>query len=110
MVSKKAKKGQENINARLQLVVKSGKYSLGYKSCLQTLRQGKARLILISNNCPPLRKSEIEYYAMLGKTAVHHYAGNNTDLATACGKHFRASVMSIIDAGDSDLIKAMTSK
>jgi len=24
-----------------------------------------AKLILISQNCPPLRKSEIEYYAML---------------------------------------------
>ncbi|KAJ9541041.1 hypothetical protein OSB04_027547 [Centaurea solstitialis] len=27
--------------------------------------------IIISNNCPPLRKSEIEYYAML--VEVHHY-------------------------------------
>mmetsp|Transcript_100757 Transcript_100757/g.140009 ORF Transcript_100757/g.140009 Transcript_100757/m.140009 type:complete len:112 (+) Transcript_100757:27-362(+) len=107
MVSKKQKRGAENINQRLQLVTKSGKYELGYKSCLKTLRQGKAKLVLISNNCPPLRKSEIEYYAMLGKTAVHHYSGNNTDLATACGKHFRASVMSVIDAGDSDLIKSM---
>lgn len=24
-----------------------------------------AKLILISKNCPPLRKSELEYYAML---------------------------------------------
>ena len=45
-----------------------------------------AKLILISNNCPPLRKSEIEYYAMLAKTAVHHYSGNNITLGTACGK------------------------
>ncbi|KAJ9541739.1 hypothetical protein OSB04_028245 [Centaurea solstitialis] len=29
------------------------------------------KLIIISNNCPPLRKSEIEYYAML--IGVHHY-------------------------------------
>ena len=35
-----------------------------------------AKLILISSNCPPLRKSEIEYYAMLAKTAVHHYSGS----------------------------------
>ena len=32
--------------------------------------------MLISSNCPPLRKSEIEYYAMLAKTGVHHYAGS----------------------------------
>ena len=29
------------------------------------LRVFAAKLILISSNCPPLRKSEIEYYAML---------------------------------------------
>ncbi|KAJ9556305.1 hypothetical protein OSB04_010919 [Centaurea solstitialis] len=31
----------------------------------------EGKLIIISNNCPPLRKSEIEYYAML--VGVHHY-------------------------------------
>ena len=35
-----------------------------------------AKLVLISNNTPPIRKSEIEYYAMLSKTGVHHYAGS----------------------------------
>ncbi|CAL1173925.1 unnamed protein product, partial [Cladocopium goreaui] len=61
----KASKSQDSINARLQLVMKSGKYSLGHKTTLKTLRQGKSKLVLISNNCPALRKSEIEYYAML---------------------------------------------
>jgi hypothetical protein len=32
--------------------------------------------VIISNNCPPLRKSEIEYYAMLAKAGVHHYSGS----------------------------------
>ena len=34
--------------------------------------------MLISNNCPALRKSEIEYYAMLAKVGVHHYAGSTS--------------------------------
>ena len=33
----------ENINSRLALVMKSGKYTLGYKSTLKTLRQGKGQ-------------------------------------------------------------------
>ncbi|CAH8272714.1 unnamed protein product [Arabidopsis lyrata] len=28
------------------------------------------------HNCPPLRRSEIEYYAMLAKVGVHHYGIN----------------------------------
>lgn len=56
--------------------MKSGKYSLGYKSTLKTLRQGKSKLIIIASNCPPLRRSEIEYYAMLSRTGVHHFPGS----------------------------------
>lgn len=35
-----------------------------------------AKLVIVSSNCPPVRKSEIEYYAMLSKTGVHHYTGS----------------------------------
>mmetsp|Transcript_9079 Transcript_9079/g.20234 ORF Transcript_9079/g.20234 Transcript_9079/m.20234 type:complete len:116 (-) Transcript_9079:35-382(-) len=100
----KATKSAESINARLQLVIKSGKYSLGYKTSLKTLRNGKAKLILIANNCPALRKSEIEYYAMLAKTGVHHFNGDNNELGTACGRYYRVCMMSITDQGDSDIM------
>merc|ERR1739844_43040 len=101
------KKGNESINSRLALVMKSGKYTLGYRSTLKTLRQGKAKLVIIGSNMPQLRKSEIEYYAMLSKTGVHHYTGNNIELGTACGKFFRVAVLSITDPGDSDIIRSM---
>lgn len=35
------KKNAESINSRLALVMKSGKYTLGYKTVLKTLRNGK---------------------------------------------------------------------
>ena len=81
-----------------------------------------AKLVLIAGNCPPLRKSELEYYAMLSKTTVHHFAGTNVALGTAAGKLFRVgcvlrsissnnpltadlfSVMTVLDQGDSDLL------
>lgn len=37
----KTKKQTESINSRLALVMKSGKYTLGYKTTLKTLRSGK---------------------------------------------------------------------
>merc|ERR1711994_669651 len=104
---KKQKKAVESINSRLALVMKSGKFQLGYEKTLETLRMGKAKLVIIANNTPPLRKSEIEYYAMLAKTGVHHYSGNNIELGTACGKYFRVATLSITDPGDSDIIRSM---
>ena len=51
------KLSQENINTKLSLVMKSGKATLGYSSTLKSIRNGKAKLIFIANNCPILRKS-----------------------------------------------------
>lgn len=101
---KKSKKAVESINSRLQLVMKSGKAELGYKTTLKSLRTQKSKLVIISANTPPIRKSEIEYYAMLAKVEVIPYTGSNVDLGTACGKYFRVGSVSILDPGDSDIV------
>jgi len=62
VATKKMTESLESINSGLQLVKKSGKYVLGYKQILKMIRQGKAKLVILTNNCPALRKSEIEYY------------------------------------------------
>ena len=54
-----------------------------------------------------LRRSEIEYYSMLAKVNVVPYNGNNIDMGTAVGKFYRVSAMTIIDAGDSDILKVI---
>jgi large subunit ribosomal protein L30e len=105
--SKSSKKAIEGINSRLQLVMKSGKTTLGYKSTLKAIRSQKAKLVIVSGNCPTLRKSTIDYYAMLTKDTkckVINYSGTNNDLGLACGKYFRVSMVTILDAGDSDIL------
>ncbi|CAK7313066.1 60S ribosomal protein L30 [Vulpes lagopus] len=106
---KKRKKSLESINSRLQLIMKSGncKYILGYKQTLKMIRHGKAKLVILANNCPALRKSEIEYHAMLAKTGVHHYTGNNIGLRIACAKYYGVCTLAIIDPCDSDIIRSM---
>ncbi|WOL04801.1 60S ribosomal protein L30 [Canna indica] len=75
---KKEKKSTKSTNNRLALVMKSGKYTLGYKIVLRTLRSSKPKLIMILNNCPH-HKSEIEYYAMSAKNTKAEAASNSDD-------------------------------
>lgn len=56
--------------------MKTGKVELGLEQTLKNLYTGKALLVLIASNCAPLNRSHIEYYAMLSKTKVQHYAGS----------------------------------
>uniref|UniRef100_A0A7S1KQ83 Ribosomal protein eL8/eL30/eS12/Gadd45 domain-containing protein n=1 Tax=Percolomonas cosmopolitus TaxID=63605 RepID=A0A7S1KQ83_9EUKA len=108
MVKKSSK--SDNLAARLALVIKSGKYQLGFRQCLRSMRGAQAKLVIVSSNTPPLRKSEIEYYAMLSGTMIHHYKGNNVELGTACGKLFPVGVLTILDAGDSDILRTIKSQ
>eukprot|EP01015_Nassula_variabilis_P019940 TRINITY_DN341_c0_g1_i8.p3 TRINITY_DN341_c0_g1~~TRINITY_DN341_c0_g1_i8.p3 ORF type:complete len:129 (+),score=29.61 TRINITY_DN341_c0_g1_i8:104-490(+) len=100
----KKKSAQENIGQKLAIVMRSGKVVLGFKSTVKSIRNGKAKMVLVSNNCPSLRKSQIDYYCMLGKIKVLPFIGTNNDLGTACGKLHRVSIMAILDAGDSDIL------
>ncbi|XP_054541630.1 large ribosomal subunit protein eL30-like [Pan troglodytes] len=104
---KENKKSMESSNSRLPLVMKNGKDVLGYKRTPKMIRQGKAKLVILTNNCPPLQKSEIEYYTILAKTGVHYYSSNNIELGTGCGKYYRVRTPAIIDPGDSDIIRSM---
>lgn len=111
MAPKKKTRTGDTLNSRLALVMKSGKVVLGYKSTLKgtffsddqhssecgslitdihitALRSGKAKLVLISGNTPPLRKSELEYYSMLSKAPVHHYGGTNVSTPLANNRFF----------------------
>ena len=89
------------------MVVKSGKFKIGYRNTIKTLRQGESKLILIANNCPAIRKTELEYYAMLAKSDVHNFEGNNVELGTALGRLFGVSAMVITDPGDSDILESV---
>ena len=77
---------------------------VGYKCTMKSLRNGQSKLVLISNNCPAIRKTQLEYMAILGGSRVLHFEGNNVELGTASGRLHRVSVMSIQDPGDSDIL------
>ncbi len=42
---KKSKKVVESINSKIQLVMKSGKTALGYKTTIKSLRSSKAKMV-----------------------------------------------------------------
>lgn len=105
-MGKKNKESQEGINSKIALVMKSGKSVLGFKSTMKAIRSGKAKLVFISSNCPTIRKSQVQYYAMLGHVKIYLFSGNNAALGTTCGKLFNVSTFAVLDAGDSDILTA----
>lgn len=103
MVKKKDKSTNESIGNKLKLVIKSGLLTIGYNTTNMSIKEGKCKLIIIANNCPSTKRLELEYLAMINKTSIHHFYGNNIELGIACGKFFGCCVVGIIEPGDSDI-------
>jgi large subunit ribosomal protein L30e len=94
-----------DIDKALASAVKTGKVSFGANVALQNAKTGKAKMIVLANNCPQDIKEQIEYYGEISKVPVITYKGDSMGLAETCKKLFIISAMSIKETGDSDILK-----
>ena len=104
------KQKEDGLNSQLTLVIKSGEFALGFKNTMRSIRNGKAKAIVLCSNLPLLRKAQIQYLCMVGKIKIIEYNGTNTDLGSACGKLFRLSCLAINKPGDSDILQEKKKK
>lgn len=104
------KQKEDGLNSQLTLVIKSGKFALGFKNTMRAIRNGDARAVVLSSNLPLLRRAQLQYLVMVGRIQLIEYNGTNTDLGSACGKLFRLSCLAINEVGDSDILKQKKEK
>merc|ERR1719161_445621 len=82
-----------NLNSAFQVALRSGDYTVGFKTTLKNIMMGRTKLVIMANNLPILMRSQVEYLAMLAKIGVQYFHGDCVDLGTACGKNIRVSIM-----------------
>ncbi len=89
----------------IRMAVDTGKVELGADKTEKNIKNGKGKIILISENCPQNRKNNIEYYSRLSDIPVYYFKGSNMELGEACGKPFSVSAMVVFEQGDSNIFK-----
>ena len=97
-----------SIDQELRLALSTGKVQLGSKAAVRELRRGRAKLAIVSSNCPREVKEVIDNYGKLSEIPVMEHPKDSVDLGILCGKPFPVSAMVINDPGDSkilDLVK-----
>ncbi len=90
-----------DINKALKTAVTTGKVVFGFEQTLKALDAGKARLIIVSSNCPDKHMGTIEKNE---KVPFHRFNGTNIELGSACGKPFSISVLSVLNEGQSEIL------
>jgi large subunit ribosomal protein L30e len=94
-----------DLNKQISMVVKTGKVELGCSKATDAAKTGKARLIVISSNCPEPHKSSILYNAKVSEVPVYVYSGTSMDLGAACEKPFLVAALTVKEPGDSEILK-----
>lgn len=94
-----------DVNKQIQIAVKTGKVELGVKEALDAARFAKAKLLIVSSNCPAPYKADIIQSAKQSSVPIFHYPGNSLDLGSACLKPFVVAALTIKEPGDSEILK-----
>jgi len=93
-----------DMHRALRQVVQTGEVHFGVRQAKKALRDSTARLIVVPENIPD---STLDELRNISQTPMVRFAGTNFELGTVCGKPFSVSALTVIEAGDSDIMDSV---
>lgn len=95
-----------DIERAIRTAVDTGKVEFGSHKAIKCAMLGSAKALVISSNCLPSAKADLLRYASISGVPVIQYSGTGMELGTVCGKPFTISALSVVEAGDSNILEA----
>jgi large subunit ribosomal protein L30e len=93
-----------SIDREIRMAISTGKIHLGSKTSIKEIHRGRAKLVIISTNCPEMTREKIENYGKINSIPVLRHSKDSLDLGLLCGKPFPVSAIVINDLGDSKIL------
>ncbi len=94
-----------DIEKELRNTVKKGKITVGTKQTKQCINDDKAKIVVISKNCP--YSIEISTLANKKNIPIYNSNSNSIDLGYICGKSYAVSVFAVIDDGGTNILSTL---
>ena len=94
-----------DVNKQIEIAVRTGKVAFGVKEALDAARFAKAKLLIMASNCPEPYKQDVVQYAKQSTVPIYNYQGSSVDLGGACLKPFVVAILTIVEPGDSEILK-----
>ena len=95
-----------DVNKLLRSAVSTGVVLFGFKQTQKAIKNNKAKLIIAALNCSPEHLKTLQKQKNI---PIYNYNGTNIELGAACGKPFSIATIAILDEGNSNIIKALSS-
>ena len=91
-----------DISRQLKLASTTGKLLYGQRQALDACKTGEAKCIILAANCPQEFIDSLR--AGHPEVTLHRTTLVNRDLGVASGKPFSISTITVLDAGEAELV------
>ena len=91
-----------DISRQLKIASTTGKLLFGQRQAVDACARGEAKCVILAANCPQDYVDNLA--AKHPEVTMHRTLMVNRDLGVASGKPFSISTITVVDAGDSDLL------
>ncbi|HUT81733.1 MAG TPA: 50S ribosomal protein L30e [Candidatus Bathyarchaeia archaeon] len=99
-----------DVNREIQIIARTGKKDYGLNRSIKAAKLGRAQLLILADNCPESKKTQIEYYAKLADIPILNYTRNGYELGALCGRGHIISAIAVYEPGDSKILKMLKKK
>lgn len=98
----------KDLKRHLEVISRTGKVIFGFRQSRLSVLNKKAKLIILSRDCPPSLEREIKIACKMSGTPYLKSSASSKELSYMAGKPFSSTVISVIDFGSSNLLEQIT--
>lgn len=89
----------------IRLAVDTGKTKVGFNKVVDSIKDNTAKLVVLAKVNDSTILDDIKHLTKVSDIKLLLYDGNSMELGALCGKPFSVSVLSVIEAGSSGILK-----
>lgn len=89
----------------IRLAVDSGKTALGLNTVVESIKNSSAKLVIVAEKNKESNLHDILHIADIAGIKVIKFEGDPVELGAVCGRPFSISALSILEPGNSNILK-----
>ena len=98
-----------DLNRDVRLAVDSGETAIGVRSTLKSLMEGTAKLVVATSKSKKELVDDLNHLSKIAGIKMVIFEGTPMEFGAVCGKPYSVSAISIIQPGDSGILKNFSS-
>ena len=88
-----------DLTGAIKRIIQTGQVQYGVKTAQKAITMGKAKLIILSSDCPKRLRQNMEKNSKIAQIPIVNYSGTSLELGETCGKPFLVSNLTVLDSG-----------